>query len=174
MEVRSIEAIVRALNDAKVQYLIVGGLAVNAYGYERLTRDIDLVIGLEPDNITRGLKALLAIGYQLAIPVTPEEFADPATRETWRREKNMIVLKLWSDVHRRTPIDIFIHEPFDFAAEYAAAKRFEVTGGVSAPIVTWHSLIEMKRFAGRPQDVADIAALEEARRISENGGNDES
>lgn len=50
MEVRSIEAIVRALNLAKVKYLNVGGLAVNAHGYERLTRDADLVIGLEPDN----------------------------------------------------------------------------------------------------------------------------
>jgi hypothetical protein len=39
MEVRSIETIVRALNDAKVQYLIVGGLAVVAHGYERLTKD---------------------------------------------------------------------------------------------------------------------------------------
>lgn len=45
MEVRSVEAIVRALNDASVQYLIVGGLAVNAHGYERFTKDVDLVIG---------------------------------------------------------------------------------------------------------------------------------
>jgi len=57
MEVRSIEAIVAALSSAKVEYLIVGGLAVNAYGYERLTRDVDLVIGLQPDNIIRGLRA---------------------------------------------------------------------------------------------------------------------
>ena len=40
MEVRSVEAIVKALNDAKVQYLIVGGLAVNAHGFVRLTRDL--------------------------------------------------------------------------------------------------------------------------------------
>ena len=39
MEVRSIEAIIAALDSAKVEYLIVGGLAVNAHGYERLTRD---------------------------------------------------------------------------------------------------------------------------------------
>ena len=87
MEVRSIETIVRALNDAKVQYLIVGGLAVNAHGYERLTRAVDLVIGLEPENIIRGLRALQNIGYQMVIPVTPEQFADPATRELWRRAK---------------------------------------------------------------------------------------
>jgi hypothetical protein len=41
MEVRSIEAIVKALNAAKVKYLIVGGLAVNAHGYERFTNDVD-------------------------------------------------------------------------------------------------------------------------------------
>ena len=54
MEVRSVEAVVKALNDAKVQYLIVGGLAVIAHGYERFTNDVDLVIGLEQDNICRG------------------------------------------------------------------------------------------------------------------------
>ena len=42
MELRSIEAIIRALNDAQVKYLVVGGLAVNAHGYERFTKDVDL------------------------------------------------------------------------------------------------------------------------------------
>jgi hypothetical protein len=75
MELRSVEAIVRALNTAKVKYLIVGGLAVNAHGYERLTRDVDVVIGLEPENIIRGLHALLQLGYHMSIPVTPEQVA---------------------------------------------------------------------------------------------------
>ena len=44
MEVRSVEAILRALNAAEVEYLIVGGLAVNAHGFVRLTRDVDLVL----------------------------------------------------------------------------------------------------------------------------------
>ena len=58
MEVRSIEAIARALNEANIRYLVVGGLAVNAHGYERFTHDLDLVIGLEPDNIAKGFEAL--------------------------------------------------------------------------------------------------------------------
>src|SRR5689334_9102029 len=103
MEVRSVEAIITALNAAEVQYLIVGGLAVNAHGYVRATRDVDLVIGLEPENIIRGLNALIEIGYTPAIPVSPEQFADSALRERWRHEKGMIVLKLWSDAHQRTP-----------------------------------------------------------------------
>jgi hypothetical protein len=115
MELRSVEAIVAALNRARVNYLIVGGLAVNAHGYQRLTVDVDLVIGLEPANITNGLHALEAIGYWPAIPISAEEFADERNRDMWRREKNMLVLKLWSDTHRRTPVDVFVYEPFDSA-----------------------------------------------------------
>lgn len=159
MEVRSVEAIVSALNEAQVQYLIVGGLAVNAHGYERLTKDVDLVIGLEPDNIVRGLRALLAIDYQLSIPVTPEEFAQVERREEWRKEKNMIVLKLWSDLHWRTPIDVFVYEPFAFAHELASAKSETVLGNVTAPVVSYETLLLMKAAAGRPRDLLDIEAL---------------
>ena len=84
MEVRSVESVVKALNGANVQYLIVGGLAVIAHGYERFTNDVDLVIGLDRDNISRGLRAVMALGYQMRIPVTPEQFAEPALREAWR------------------------------------------------------------------------------------------
>lgn len=174
MEVRSIETIIRVLNDEGVRYIVVGGLAVNAHGYERLTRDLDLVIGLQPDNVLRGLRALLATGYSPSIPVTPEEFADPTIREIWRREKSMLVLKLWSDIHRRTPIDVFVYEPFDFDNEYARAGRMEVAPGLAAPFVTLDALLAMKRQAARPQDLMDIAALEEVNRISENERDDQS
>src|ERR1035437_3872790 len=159
MEVRSIETIVKALNDAKVQYLIVGGLAVSAHGYERLTVDVDLVIGLQPQNITLGLRTLLAAGWRMSIPVTVEEFANAKLRESWRKEKNMIVLKLWSDVHPRTPIDVFVYEPFDFKKEFARAKWEPVAGKIRAPIVACKTLLTMKKAAGRDKDLLDIKAL---------------
>jgi hypothetical protein len=159
MEVHSIETIVKALNDAKVKYLIVGGVAVVAHGYERFTKDLDLVIGLERKNIIRGLRALIAIGYQMRIPVTPEQFADPALREQWRREKNMVVLQLWSDTHRRTPIDVFVYEPFDFAKEMARALRVPVFGKESAAIVSYDTLLDLKKSAGRSQDLLDVEKL---------------
>ncbi len=172
MEVRSVEAIFRALNEDATRYIVVGGLAVNAHGYERFTKDVDLVIGLEPGNILRGLRALIRIGYTPAIPVSPEEFADAGNREMWRREKNMIVLKLWSDTHRRTPVDVFVYEPFDFAAEYSTAERKQISKGLSAPFIRRDSLLAMKRAAGRPQDLADIDALEDIWRLSEGSNND--
>jgi predicted nucleotidyltransferase len=172
VEVRSIETIVKALNDARVEYLIVGGLAVNAHGYERFTNDVDIVIGLEASNILKGLRALMNIDYHPSIPVKPEDVADPVNRETWRREKNMVVLKLWSDVHRRTPIDVFVYEPFDFAREYAAAKWEEVMGTIKAPVVGLAALMAMKRSAGRPQDLADIAELEAVQKLREGKSHD--
>jgi hypothetical protein len=162
MEVRSVETIVRALNDAKVQYLIVGGLAVNAHGFVRLTRDMDIVLSLKKKNVICGLRAFFSIGYRLAIPASPEDFADKTIRERWRVEKNMIVLKLWSDEHRRTPVDIFVYEPFEFAREVRQAVSLEICPGVPAKVVTLKTLLEMKRTAGRPQDLIDI---EELRRI---------
>ncbi|MFM8655544.1 MAG: nucleotidyl transferase AbiEii/AbiGii toxin family protein [Chthoniobacterales bacterium] len=167
MEFRSIEVIVRALEEASVRYLIVGGLAVNAHGYSRMTRDVDLVIQLESSNTRRGLEALLRAGYRMMIPEKPEAFADPAMRERWRTEKGMIVLKLWSDEHRRTPIDVFVYEPFDFDREYAAAVWLEISPGLRAPVVSLPALLQMKREAGRPRDLEDINELSRGRETQE-------
>ena len=84
----------------------------------------------------------------------------------------MVVLKLWSDAHRRTPIDVFVYEPFDFGREFASAKWEEILGSIKAPVVGYEALLAMKRAAGRPQDVADIAALEEVQKLRDNKAND--
>lgn len=159
MELRSVEAIVIALNAAGVRYIIVGGVAVNAHGFVRMTRDVDIVLELKTENILLGLDALFQIGYQMAIPVSASEFADSETRERWREEKNMIVLKMWSDRHNRTPIDIFIYEPFDFVGELTRSTKMELSAGIMATIVSLESLLEMKRKASRPQDLIDIEEL---------------
>ena len=110
------------------------------------------------DKVRR--RVLMKIGYKMSIPVTPEEFADKKKRDHWRKSKNMIVLKMWSDAHQRTPVDVFVYEPFDFAKEYAASSREKVMANIRAPVVSLKTLLKMKRAAGRPQDLADIADLE--------------
>jgi hypothetical protein len=165
MEVRSIEAIAGALQKARVRYLVVGGLAVNAHGYERFTSDVDLVIGLEPQNVIRGLRALMSVGYRMSIPVSPEDFADAVQREAWRKEKQMLVLKMWSDLHTSTPIDIFVYEPFDFETEYGAAQKECIAEGLFLPVIRYDALIAMKKEAGRLQDLADIENLERIQQL---------
>ena len=160
MELRSVEAVVGALNAAGVRYLIVGGLAVNAHGYLRTTVDVDLVIQLQQANLLKGLKVLGGLGYAPRIPVPAELFADPAIRESWRTEKGMLVFQLHSDLHRTTPIDVFVYEPFDFDVEYGAAVSEPVAPGVDARIIRLETLLEMKRTANRLKDLADLDALQ--------------
>jgi len=160
MEVRSVEAVVRALNEAGVRYLIVGGVAVNAHGYERMTIDLDLVIQLNRPNIEAAWGALVGIGYIVKIPVSAAEFSNVTLREAWQREKGMLVLQFWSDIHRRTPIDIFVREPFDFEKEYSDALSYPLPSGESTKVVARQTLLKMKREAGRGQDLIDVEKLE--------------
>lgn len=60
MRLHSVEIILEELETAAVRYLIAGGLAVNAHGYLRFTKDVDLVIELEPDNLRSALWRPLA------------------------------------------------------------------------------------------------------------------
>jgi predicted nucleotidyltransferase len=165
MEVRSVEAVVRALNEAKVRYLIVGGVAVNVHGYVRLTMDLDLVIQLKPENIEAAWEAMERIGYRARIPVSGKDFADEKKRELWRKEKGMLVLQFWSDEHRRTQVDVFVREPFDFDREHATAPDHAIVPGVVAKVVGWDTLIKMKKEAGRLKDLADLEMLEKIARL---------
>ncbi len=159
MRLASFEAIARALEGAGVRYLVVGGLAVSAHGYLRFTKDVDLVVQLVPDNIKRAFQALSAIGYRPTVPIAEEEFADPATRAYWVRDKGMVVLRLWSDTHRETSVDVFVDEPFDFDAEFARALIKPLHGTLPVRFVSIPTLIRMKEAAGRPQDKIDIEYL---------------
>jgi len=83
MKLESIEAMARALNAAGVPFIVVGGLAVNAHGYGRLTWDVDLVVPLRPDIIHGAFGALASLGYRPRVPVTAEGFGDPVQRARW-------------------------------------------------------------------------------------------
>jgi len=71
-----IELVLGALTAARVDYLIVGGVAVVMHGHLRTTADLDLVIRLEPDNALRTVRALTQIGLRPRAPVPAEAFAD--------------------------------------------------------------------------------------------------
>jgi len=163
MERRSLEAIFRALNKAEARYLVVGGVAVIAHGYVRNTADLDLVLELEPENLKRALPALAGLGYRPRAPVPILDFADPAKRASWMREKGMLVFSLFSDEHYRTEVDIFVEHPFDFERAYAEAFRQEMAPGLSATIVSRRELIAMKEKCGRPEDLLDVARLRDLR-----------
>jgi len=156
----SLSEIALAMENEGVRYLAVGGLAVIAHGYVRATLDLDLVISLEPDNIVKGLRVLENLGYASHVPVKWEDFADEKIRNSWAKDKNMIVLQLINDQKRDTPVDVFIHEPFDFDSELEAANFHTLSDGVKMPVITKATLIRLKKEAARSKDLVDIEYLE--------------
>jgi hypothetical protein len=160
METRSIETIVRALNEANVRYLIVGGLAVIAHGYTRVTQDLDLIIDLSEENLRRALPAFTALDYRPKPPVAIDLFANPQIRQQWIREKGLTVFALFSPAHETVDIDLFVEDPFDFEKAYCAAVRFEVAPNLSATFAGLEELLFLKRQAGRPKDLIDLEHLQ--------------
>jgi predicted nucleotidyltransferase len=169
VEMESVQAVVQALNDADVRYLIVGGLAVVAHGYLRLTRDIDLILDLREANVRPALAALAAIGYRPLVPVPIEQFADAATRAKWIKEKGLTVFSLHSPLHATAAVDLFVEEPLDFDKAYAAAVRVEMFPGLPAPVVSYDDLIVLKRQAGRDKDLLDLKYLQSVREKKADG-----
>ena len=159
MKLTTFQSVMDSLEQHQVRFILVGGMAVVAHGYGRMTYDIDLVIDLTPDNIRRTFEALAKLDFLPRIPITPDEFSDPTNREKWAREKGMIVLNFFSSREDPCTIDLFIREPFTFDEAYAKAVPSAVNG-VPFRYVDLNTLIQMKRKAGRPVDLEDIRHLE--------------
>lgn len=157
---RILETVVEALNEADIAYIIVGGLAVNAHGYGRVTYDVDLVIRLDRDEVIRTFRAFAEHGFKPIVPVTAEQFADRETREGFIRDKGMVVLQFFSDTHPETRVNVFVREPFDFGTEHREAFVGEIRPGLVVRFVRLPTLIAMKRAAGREKDRDDVRHLE--------------
>jgi hypothetical protein len=158
----NVRQIFTALDGAHVDYVVVGGLAVILHGYLRATADLDLAIGLSPDNARRGMQSLASIGLQPRLPVPIEDFADPAKREDWLQHRNMLVFPLWDPVNPLRSVDVFISEPIAFEALLRDAVRKDLDG-LSVPVASIEHLIEMKQQAGRTRDLEDIDKLRQIR-----------
>ncbi|MBI5886068.1 MAG: nucleotidyl transferase AbiEii/AbiGii toxin family protein [Deltaproteobacteria bacterium] len=147
-----------ALNKGAVRYLVTGGIAVNLYGIERATADIDLFVGLDEKNLKKFISVAKELGLKPKVPVALDDFADKDKRDAWEREKNMMVFSLFDP---KTPfflLDVFIKEPLDFEKAYEARKVMKA-GNVNIPVISLPDLIDMKKAADRPQDVADVFYL---------------
>lgn len=153
-----VRQIFAALNDARVDYVVVGGLAVILHGYLRATADLDLAIGLSPDNAQRGMQSLASIGLRPRLPVALEDFADPDKRADWLNHRNMRVFPLWDPANPLRSVDVFIDEPiaFERLLDQAVSKDL---GGLVVRVASIPHLIEMKQRAARPRDLEDIDRL---------------
>lgn len=154
-----IEPIIRALEDAKVRYVVVGGLATVLHGYPRLTVDIDLIVDLAPEEALKAIDVLTTLGLVPRVPVAASEFADRDKRESWIRDKNMRVFTMLDASNPLRQVDLFVESPIPFDDLWRRAEILPLAG-TSVRVASIDDIIVMKRIAARPQDLADIEALQ--------------
>lgn len=158
------ERIFKALNKAKVKYVVVGGVAVILHGYRRHTDDLDLMVMLEEKNLDKFYDVLIKIGYLPKRPVTKEQFMDEKLREKWKKEKGMIVFSFYEKSSPFQLIDMFVDEPIAFKTVYEQRVKAKIAG-LTVPIISISHLKKLKRMAGRTRDLDDIANLEAIQQI---------
>jgi predicted nucleotidyltransferase len=137
--------LLRSFAARSVEFLLIGGQAVIAHGYPRLTKDMDLWLRPSPENGKRALTALVDFGTPL-VDFTPERFAEPDTIVMIGREPFRV------DLLTSIPGVVF---------EEAWARRTSVElDGITVPLIGRADLIANKKAVGRLQDLADVEALE--------------
>jgi hypothetical protein len=156
------------LNNKSVKYMVAGGIAVNLYGIERATADIDLVIDLDEENVSRFIRVAKKLGLRAKIPVRLDDFAHTEKRKEWIDHKGMTVFGLYDIENPFFLIGIFVETPFDFGTVYKKREKIEFEDTL-IPVVPIVDLIAMKEKSARPQDKADVFYL---KKITEEWSDD--
>ncbi len=145
------ERILRSLAEEGVEYVLIGGLAVQTHGHVRTTNDADLIPAPDPANLERLAAALRALDARVV---------NPGEEDTAIEAGMLPRATIWQFVTRDGGIDV-MHEvpggrPYAELSERALRVRL---GEIEVPVVDLDDLIRMKLARGRPVDLADVAAL---------------
>ena len=158
-----IAELLQSLSEKSVQYVLVGGLAVQLHGYMRSTFDIDLVLAMNDENLVRFIAVAKRYGLVPSIPVPIDSLRNANQIEQWHREKGMLAFALREPQVGGSVVDILVRPNVPFEQLMANA----VVGELLAQkiwIASIDDLITMKRTANRAKDQLDIAALEKIKR----------
>ncbi|MCL5270919.1 MAG: hypothetical protein M1457_10320 [bacterium] len=133
-----------SLNENKVRYLVMGGIAAVLHGVPRATFDLDILIDPDPDNANRLLRALTQAGLATATLIDSKQLLDNE-------------ITVFSDFVR---IDVQTRTPGIHFAD-AWERRDEMCYGQTAfTVLSKKDTIASKRAAGRPVDLDDVRILE--------------
>lgn len=149
-------ALIGALAQADVDFVIIGGVAVVVQASPRFTRDLDITYATSTANLERLGALLVSLNARLRgieddVPFTPDA----------RTLRHTEILTLTT---REGDLDLLAHPPG--SPSYAGLRRradVVELDGASVRVASLEDLIAMKRAAGRPQDTLDIESLEVAR-----------
>ena len=135
----------KCLNKAGVDYILVGGWAVNMYGYIRATVDLDVWILANADNAKKVYSAVAEFGAPVA-EMKPEDFAEYG-----------MIFQIGVAPCRVDIISKISGVTYADAVTRAVPKTID---GIPVRIISLEDLIANKKASGRAKDLADVEVLE--------------
>lgn len=154
------DELIAALADAGVEYILIGGFAVGAHGFPRATNDLDIVPSPDRSNLARLARVLRDVDARLdrAGDFDRTEFPfDPLDPEQLAQGGNFV---LFTRLGRLDIMQWVPGVPADQAFDHLDRAAVDTSlGGRRLRVCSRADLIEMKRAAGRPQDLVDLQAL---------------
>jgi len=145
----------KLLNDADVQYLLVGGYAVGYHGYPRATADMDIWVAVAPDNATKLVDVFRQFGMQ-----------DPKLTAELFQESGRIIRMGMPPLRIEVLTQI---DGVDFSECYQARVK-AVIDGQKVNLISRRDLVRNKRAAARHKDLADLENLPAADGVSGGEG----
>jgi hypothetical protein len=139
-----------AFNAAEVRYLVVGAYAVGVHGHARATKDLDVWVEVSADNASRIIAALRAFGAPMG-DLAPSDFETVGTG-----------FMMGLPPHRIDVLTQISGVRFQEASPRAMTTSFD---GVPTSVIGFDDLVANKSSAARPQDLADVKALERLRAL---------
>ncbi len=144
---------IAGLTRARVEFVVIGGLAARAHGSPRITEDLDICYGTGPGNLER-LAQLLA-GWK----AYPREI-EPGLPFVMD-EKTLAGAPIMTLVTDQGFLDVFDKVPGLDGYDKALASSIEVEAGdLTFRVLDLPALIRSKRATGRPKDLDQIPELE--------------
>lgn len=155
MALPDLTALLRALSEAGVELVVVGGVAVAAHEYVRATEDVDVVPAPTPGNLDRLADVLVALEGRLTLD--SERGIGGAERRALRQGRNLSVTTRLGD------LDVIQRLPGVPGYDALLADAIRVTiDDVELVVCSRDHLMSMKRARGAPIDLADLERLTDA------------
>jgi hypothetical protein len=146
-----VERIFAALDAHGVDYVVVGGIAVQVHGHVRMTNDLDLIPSPTPENLKRLAAALRDLQARIL---------NPGSKHLKIDARMLPRATLWQLSTLDGDIDILHEAPGEAPYPQLRSRALPIAlGDLTIPIASRDDLIAMKRASARPTDLADIAAL---------------
>jgi predicted nucleotidyltransferase len=155
-----IQGILAELERTDVEFLVIGGVAVGFHGYVRATKDVDIVPAPDRQNLERLARVLQTLDAEVegAEDFDEGELPDPLDPDALALGGNWVLRT------RLGRFDIMQWIGDDSLWEKLAPGAVAAdVDGLSIQIVSYKDLVALKEAAGRPEDLADLQRLRQAR-----------